>query len=265
MLFSMWQKLLRGLGCLAYGGLLGAIFSLAAYLAFSLFVRGGVTATPEVHGLSQDEAVALLADQGLRASWSEDGEIWDETVAKGHIVRQEPRAGVYIKRSSEVVLTLSLGPRRLEVPKLQGEALQSVQVALGAVGLKVGNTFTVFDDRAGPGFIVAQSPAAGQRLESDASVDLLVSAGDPGHSYVMPDLVKLRYDGVRLFFERHGFRIGKVSYESYEGVMPGTVLRQFPLAGHPLRKSDVISLDVVAAPPAPGQLRPSGPPPAESP
>jgi len=244
----MWQKLLRGLGCLAYVGLLGGIFSLVAYLAFSFFVRGGVTSTPDVYGLSQDEAVALLADQGLSAGWSEDGEIWDEKVSRGHIVRQEPRAGVYIKRSSEVVLTLSLGPRRLEVPKLAGEALQSVQVSLGAVGLKVGNVFNVFDERASPGFIVAQSPPPGERLESSANVDLLISAGDPGHSYVMPDLVKLRYDGVRNFFEQHGFRIGKVSFESYEGVPPGVILRQFPLAGHPLRKSDVISLDVVATP-----------------
>ena len=251
----MWQKLLRGAGCLSYLGLLGLIFSLVAYFAFSGFVRGGVTATPEVYGLSQDEAVALLADQGLRATWSEDGEIWDEKVARGHIVRQEPRAGVYIKRSSDVVLTLSLGPRRLAVPKLEGEALQSVQVALGAVGLKVGSTFQVFDDRAGPGFIVAQSPAPGERVEADAKVDLLISAGDLGNSYVMPDLVKLKYEGVRLFFESHGFRIGKVSYESYEGVPPGTVLRQFPLAGHPLHKTDVISLDVVASP----QNLPKGP------
>lgn len=246
----MWQKLLRGLGCLSYVGLLAVIFALAAYFAFSFFVRGGVTATPDVYGLSQDEAVALLADQGLRAGWSEDGEIWDEKVSRGHIVRQEPRAGVYIKRSSEVVLTLSLGPRRLEVPKLEGEALQSVQVALGAVGLKVGNVYSVFDDRADPGHIVAQSPAPGERLESDANVDLLISAGDIGHSYVMPDLVKLKYEGVRLFFERHGFRIGKVSFESYEGVPPGIILRQFPLAGHQLRETDVISLDVVATPQA---------------
>lgn len=244
----MWPKLLRGLGCLSYLALLGGIFSLVAYFAFSLFVRGGVTATPELYGLSQDEAVALLADQGLRVGWSEDGEIWDETVAKGHIVRQEPRAGVYIKRSSEVVLTLSLGPRRLEVPRLEGEALQSVQVALGAVGLSAGNIFNVFDERGGPGFIVAQDPQPGERVEADAKVDLLVSAGDLRHAYVMPDLVKLRYEGVRSFFESRGFRIGKVSYESYEGVPAGTVLRQFPLAGHPLRKTDVISLDVVAPP-----------------
>ena len=244
----MWPKLLRGLGCLSYLALLGGIFSLVAYTAFSLFVRGGVTATPELYGLSQDEAVALLADQGLEVSWSEDGEIWDETVARGHIVRQEPRAGVYIKRSSEVVLTLSLGPRRLEVPRLEGEALQSVQVALGAVGLKVGNVYNVFDERGGPGFIVAQNPRPGERVEAEAKVDLLISAGDLRHAYVMPDLVKLKYEGVRLFFESRGFRIGKVSYENYEGVMPGTVLRQFPLAGHPLRKTDVISLDVVASP-----------------
>ena len=34
--------------------------------------------------------------------------------------------------------------------------------------------------------------------------------------------------------------------ETYTGVAPGTVLRQFPLAGHPLRRDDVIALTVVA-------------------
>lgn len=241
----MWRKLLRGLGCLSYLGTLMVLFGLVAYVAFSFFVRGGVTATPELFGLPQDEAVALLADQGLRASWSEDGEIYDEKVARGHVVRQEPKAGVYVKRANEVVLTISLGPRRIEVPRLEGEAIQSASVALGAVGLKVGWVLNVFSEKGESGFIVAHQPPPGARVAAATTIDVLVSSGGLAEVYVMPDLVKRNYDGVRGFFEARGFRMGKVSYESYEGVSPGTVLRQFPLAGHPLRRGDVISLDVV--------------------
>jgi hypothetical protein len=48
-----------------------------------------------------------------------------------------------------------------------------------------------------------------------------------------------------------------VKYEPYEGIEAGVVLRQYPLAGHPLRRHDVISL-VVAAP-AEGEPRQAAP------
>ena len=48
-------------------------------------------------------------------------------------------------------------------------------------------------------------------------------------------------------FEAAGFRFGAVTFEPYEGISEGTILRQGPLPGHPLRRSDALSL-VVAAP-----------------
>ena len=64
----------------------------------------------------------------------------------------------------------------------------------------------------------------------------------------MPDLVYRDYDLVRLFFERRGFQLGGVKPEIYEGVPPGVILRQYPLAGHPLTRSDVISLVISTVP-----------------
>ena len=54
------------------------------------------------------------------------------------------------------------------------------------------------------------------------------------------------YERVRQFFESRGFRVGSVKYEPYEGIEPGVVLRQFPLAGHRLGQQDVISLVVAS-------------------
>src|SRR5215468_2560262 len=44
----MLRRLLHGLGWLAYAVLLVVVFASAAYLAFSFFVRSGVTAMPPV-------------------------------------------------------------------------------------------------------------------------------------------------------------------------------------------------------------------------
>ena len=241
----MWRTLVRAFGCLGYVGVLGVIFALVGYVAFSLFVRGGVTSVPDLSGLDEPEAVALLADQGLRALIADD-QRFDELVEKGHVLLQEPSAGVYVKRNAEITLTLSKGPRRIEVPEVTGQAVQAAQVSLNAAGLAVGRIFEVSSDDGRRGAIVAQYPAAGERGEIDAAVDLFVASENTADVYVMPDLVKRDYEDVRAFFEERGIRIGRVSYENYAGVAPGTVLRQFPLAGHPLRRDDVISLAVVA-------------------
>ncbi len=244
----MWGKLMRGLGCLTYLGTLGAIFALVAYFAFSVFVRGGVTAVPALGGLEEVQASALLADQGLRAVWSDDTR-FDESVPRDHVLLQDPRAGVYVKRNTEVRLTLSRGPKRIEVPSLVGQAVQAAQVSLAAASLTSGQTYQVWSADGAEGEVVAQQPAAGSRVEVDAPIDLYVASANTARVFVMPDVVQRNYEDVRRFFAGHGIRIGRVSYETYDGVAPGTVLRQFPLAGHPLRSQDVISLGVVAPPP----------------
>jgi len=243
----MWRKLLRGLGCLTYLGMLGVVFALVAYLAFNLFVRRGVTPTPELFGLDLDEASRLLADQGLRVRWSENDDRYDEQMPAGHVLLQKPAAGTLVKRGSPIGVTLSRGPQRIEIPAVVGSALQAAQVTLRAAGLTPGRTSSVYsDDEGSNGLVVEQFPAAGQRVERAALVDLFVVLESARETWVMPDLVNHSFDDVRGFFERRGFRFGRVSYETYAGLAPGTVLRQFPQSGHPLHRGDVIALGVVA-------------------
>ena len=143
-----------------------------------------------------------------------------------------------------MTVVLSRGPRLVEVPVVTGEALQAAQITLQAAGLRPGRTVNVYGKGAS-GLVVAQQPEGGARVEHDAQVDLFLSLEDSSATFLMPDLVNHSYDSVRQFFESHGFRLGRVSYETYDGIAPGTILRQFPLAGHPLRRGDVIALGVV--------------------
>lgn len=240
----MWRKALRGLGCLCYLGLLGALFAAVSYTTFSLFVRRGVTPTPELFGLSEDDGRALLADQGLQMILSEKDDFFDEEVPDGHILSQRPRAGTLVKRGSAVNVIFSRGPQRIEVPDVGGVALQAAQVTLAAAGLTLGRTMNIYSDHGTPGTVVAQSPDAGSRLERGGQVDLFLTLEIPNETSLMPDLVKHQYETVRQFFSARGYRLGRVSYETYAGVEAGTVLRQFPRAGHPLERGDVISLGV---------------------
>lgn len=241
----MWQKLLRALGCASYLAVLLVIFATVSYMAFSQFVKRGVTPTPELFGLNEEDARALLADQGLRLEWSDEGDRFDETVPAGHILLQQPSAGTLVKRGRTVTIVLSRGTQTIEVPEVVGGSLQAAQVSLAAAGLKMGRTFNVFSREGTGGMVVAQHPQGGRRVEREALVDLFISLENTSTTYVMPDLVRQNYDTVRRFFESRGFRLGRVIYETYDGIAPGTILRQYPLAGHPLHQGDVISLGVV--------------------
>jgi serine/threonine-protein kinase len=163
-------------------------------------------------------------------------------------VEQNPRAGSPVKHGAEVQIVLSLGKQVAEVPNLRGHTLQSAEVNLRAAGLSAGRIARVFSGSGQADRVVRQSPAAGSQVDHGRSVDLFISLERSPESFVMPDLVYRSYDRVREYFESQGFRLGSVKYEPYEGIDPGVVLRQFPLAGHRVARRDVISLVVASIP-----------------
>lgn len=245
----MWRKCLRGLGCLAYLGVLAVIFGLVAYVSFSQFVRRGVTALPELEALAETEARALLADSGLTLKVDQREERFDEKVPEGHVLLQRPGAGTLVRRGSQVEVILSRGPQQIEVPSVLGVAPQAAQVMLAAAGLSLGRTLNIYSPLGPRGTVVSQQPPVGSMLKLGGTVELFISVANPKEVFVMPDLIDRDYETVRRFFERHGFRLGRVGYETYPGRAPGTVVQQYPLSGHPLHRGEVVSLGVVAPEP----------------
>lgn len=241
------RRALRVLGLLAYAALAVVLFTVAGYLSFSAFVRSGTTPAPDLAGLTRQQAAERLADSGLRLRVVEDAGRHDAEVAAGRVLEQGPGARTLVKRGSGVEVTLSLGPQQVAVPDLAGQSLQSAQIRLAAAGLTLGRTLAVYRPGADPGAVVGQAPAPGAAVGPGAAVDAVLALAGSGPVYVMPDLVYRDYERVRAFFELRGFRLGSVKFEPYEGVAEGTVLRQFPLAGHPLTRRDATSLVVVAA------------------
>jgi serine/threonine-protein kinase len=221
-----------------------AVFTFAGYFSFNLFVRSGVTQVPELIGMPETEIEASLIDHGLslRRLWASDR--FDEDIPAGHVLQQSPRATSLVKRGAAVEVVISLGPERLRVPAVEGQALQEAQVTLTAYGLSVGRVFNVVTRGTTPGTVVLQAPPPEAQAGRGSAVDLFLSSASRHGTFVMPDLTYRNFESVRHFFERRGFRLGSVKFEPYEGISPGIVLRQYPLPGHQLRRQDVISLVV---------------------
>jgi beta-lactam-binding protein with PASTA domain len=135
----------------------------------------------------------------------------------------------------------------MEVPDVRGQPVHAAHVGVAASGLSSGRTETVFCAGNVSGMVFEQRPLAGERVGRGSMVDLLVCRDRGLDTWVMPDLVYRDYDEVRRRLVNRGLRFGSIKFEPYEGVAEGVVLRQFPLAGHPLQSKDVISLVVATS------------------
>ena len=73
-------------------------------------------------------------------------------------------------------------------------------------------------------------------------IDLLINTTPQDKFWVMPSLMSRNVGLIRRFCTAHGLRLGQVHEVSYPGLASGMVLRQYPPAGSPLSRSDIISV-----------------------
>jgi serine/threonine-protein kinase len=187
-----------------------------------------------------NDASTALSDLGLTLRVEELRRI-DPKVPEGRIMAQEPAGGATTRRPRSVKVWLSAGARSTVVPQLVGASERSAQLRLQGDGLRLVRTVDLRSSDYPVDTVVAQDPAASSR---SADVVLLVNRGEPGATYVMPDVIGV--DGGRAadVLRNHGFRVAVVGSYPYPGIQPGIVLRQNPRAGFRVAPGDAISLEV---------------------
>jgi beta-lactam-binding protein with PASTA domain len=127
------------------------------------------------------------------------------------------------------------------VPALVGSSERAAQLRLQSDGLRLVRTADLRSSDYPIDTVVGQFPPANTK---SADVVLLVNRGEPGATYVMPDVIGV--DGTRAadVLRNHGFRVAVVGSYPYPGIQPGIVLRQNPRSGFQVAPGDAISLEV---------------------
>ncbi len=228
---------------LFYGALLFGVFVFAAWLSFSRAITGRSVTVPDLSGKSVPEAIRIAHDVGLRVEEQAARARNDDRVPRHRILIQQPEAGSLAKPGQALRLVLSLGPRELRVPDLAGLAPRAAALKLTRDSLQLG-AVSWFREVDAPTGIVAQNPEPETPAIKGSAVEVLTNRGLPDVRFVMPDFVGQDADRVRARLETFGFRVGSARYEAYEGVPPNAVLKQFPPAGYPLSRREVVSLTV---------------------
>lgn len=243
------MKPARVLRLIAQNALLGLVLlgtlAASAVLTMRVVLASRDVAVPPLSGRTLREAESLVAARGL--THRIEGRRHDALVPEGRVVAQEPPPGATLKTRRAVRLWLSLGPKRVSVPRVEGETVRSARSALEQAGVPLARVIEV-PDAAPEGTVLVQRPSAGERDLGPEGVALLVSRGQRDVSYVMPDLIGRDARAVLDTLERAGLKVTDVRYRSYPGVANGIVLRQSPPAGERVSSRASLSLDVSRPP-----------------
>jgi eukaryotic-like serine/threonine-protein kinase len=239
------SKILRfaARNALLAAALLGAL-AVSALSTMRVVLSSRDVAVPSLAGRGLGDAGTLAADRGLVLRI--EGRRHDSSVPADHVVAQEPPPGGTLKAHRAVRVWVSLGPRRVSVPPIEGESARTARIALEQAGVPVARVVEI-EDAATAGTVLVQRPPAGEADLSSGGASLLVSRGPGGASYVMPDLIGREAGAVIAALQAAGLKVSDIRYRSYPGVEAGIVLRQSPPAGYPVSSRAALSLDVSKA------------------
>ena len=142
---------------------------------------------PDVSGNTQDEAWKILKDKGF-TDYEVQMEYSDE-YDNGEVIKTTPAAGETTTVDTKIVLLVSKGAEKAEVPNLVGMTVSQAQKALSDKGLTDGGSTEEYSNTVAEGKIISQNVKAGKKVDGGTSVSYVVSKGKkPAETVAVPDL-----------------------------------------------------------------------------
>jgi serine/threonine-protein kinase len=239
----LWAASLGLVGLAVAGFVIGLI--LFNYVVMPrLLGHGDEVQVPDVVGRTLANARKMLEDEKLQVGGVT--EQWSGVYPDGYVIGQIPAALSQVKHGREIRLTVSVGQEGQEVPDLAGVGYRDAQVALARAGLRVGRLAHTYSEMVPKDGVIATDPERATKVEPGARIDLLVSLGPSGVTFLLPDLRRRTVEDVRKFFARSGIRVVERPREVY-GATPGEVLEQNPAAGYRIRPGELVEVTVSSA------------------
>ena len=128
------------------------------------------------------------------------------------------------------------------VPNLVGQSKRSSEIALRQIGLEIDTIYNEFNPDYPKGTIAWQFPKAGDYINKGLGIQLTVSQGLPPDFFQVPQLFGLSLNKAKEELIRSRLKIGKISYQQNEDLVPYTVLDQSISPGTVLDQSSQINL-----------------------
>lgn len=201
---------------------------------------------PDVVGMTEDEAEEALHDVALGYTYGEY--VYNDEYEYGQICEQSYEAGSVIDKHTTVMLTVSKGPEKLEMPKdMIGSKLSDVQAKLDEMGLTWEIKYEY--NSAEVDTVLDITPSEGTTVSKSDIVYLTVSRGTKiTTTTIVPSLIGQKEKDAKSSITSAGLKVGEIRYINSEEVAEGRVIRQTIKSGGTIPKGTTVGLVVSLGP-----------------
>ena len=217
----------------------GVLLLILAGLAIWYFTKSSKSTVTPVMGQTSVTAISRLEQDGFKT------QIVRRVSGRrpGTVVGEQPAGGSKADKGSLVVLTVAAAPTSVPVPNAVGVAQADARDRLVAAGFLVKSVPVSSDQPVGT--VVAQAPAAGQKIDRGTTVRINVSKGSATAN--VPSEVGVASATAQQDLASKGFKPSVVQVPSDQPT--GTVVAQSPSGGQ-ARKGASVQLNVSQGPAA---------------
>ncbi len=207
--------------------------------------KSGKVTVPDVRGMSEEDAKALLNKKGLGIQVVTRKE--SKKYKAGKISKQTPEAGEKVSKHTkiEVVVSSGLVGNKKAIPDVSGMSETEAQNELEDAGFKVTSSFQ-YDDSVESGKVISTTPEAGTKAEKGSTVTMLVSQGS--NKKTVPDVRGMADATAQSTIKSYGFNVGTVTYDYSDSVEKGMVISQTVEPGTKASAGTSISITVSNGP-----------------
>ena len=191
----------------------------------TIFVSQGPpqVTVPNVVGMSQSEAEALLESRNLQA----DAHSVPNDQPEGTVVAQSPSADEVVNVDTVVRINVATGPQPVGVPNEIGKSYSDALAELQGLGFAVRRQNVQSEQPAET--VVDQSPPANSAQPKGSTVTLKVSEGPS--TTAVPDVIDLDQDTATATLRSAGFQVAVQERDTSDPAQDGVVLSQTPKGG----------------------------------
>ena len=185
------------------------------------------TKMPDVVGLSEKMADKKLSDNNLQMQVKSSE--YSDTVEKGNVISQEPKADEVVSKYSKVSVVISLGSDAFDISKLNlvGKTKESAESLLKENGFST-DTKEEPSDTVPKGSVISYTPT---KPKNGERVTLTVSSGKKVTKVVVPNITGMSETEAKTLLETNGLMLGNKAEQHSATVAKGVIIGQSTAAG----------------------------------
>lgn len=238
----MMNKIIQFL--IAFGIVSFAIILIFDWFIMPSYVRQDKTLiVTDITGKNLNRALIELETEGYKGVVYDT--VYTADVNPQTVVDQYPVAGAKVKPGRTIRLKISRSEKLIIVPNLVGQSRRSVEISLQQIGLRIDTVYTEFNPDYPKGTVAWQFPKSGDHIKKGMGLQITVSQGLPPDFFQVPQLFGMSMQNAKDLLTKARLKVGKISYQQNEDLVPYTVLDQSIAPGTVLDQT--IQVDLVVS------------------